>query len=104
MSAKGLRKLATSVGQPIYWAGPKQVLYELTRTTRGTVYVRYLPPNVKVGSKKSIYLIVATYPFPNALQALREVKVGHKVVIPGGGIAVVDAGASAKRPSRIPWG
>jgi hypothetical protein len=89
MSAKGLRKLAGAVGQPIYWAGPEAALYELTRTIRGTVYVRYLPPDVKVGSKKSIYLIIATYPFPNALQALNKAN-GRKLAIPGGGVAVVD--------------
>lgn len=90
MSASGLRKLAGTVKQPIYWAGPKAALYELTRTTKGKVFVRYLPPNATVGTKKATFLIVASYPFPNALQALRNVKSGRKVVIPGGGIAVVN--------------
>ena len=72
LSAKGLRTLSATVGQPIYWAGPKPgYLYELTRTSNGSVFIRYLPPGAKVGSKQAIYLIIATYPYRGALQALR---------------------------------
>ncbi|MDP9257786.1 MAG: hypothetical protein M3Q31_14690 [Actinomycetota bacterium] len=90
LSAKGLRTLTASVRQPVYWVGEKPgYLYELTRTGNGNIFVRYLPPGVKVGSKQAIYLIVATYPFKNALQALKNLK-ARKVAIPGGGIAIVD--------------
>jgi hypothetical protein len=92
LSAKGLRTLTASIPQPIYWAGPRPgYLYELTRTTTGKIFVRYLPPGTRVGSKKATYLIVATYPFRNALKALTDLKTQHQVKIPGGGIAIVDA-------------
>jgi hypothetical protein len=92
MSASGISKLADSVSQPIYWAGPKAgTVYELTRTSTGKVFVRYLPLNAKVGTKQTIYLIIATYPFKNALQALKNMKGSNKLTIPGGGIAVVDS-------------
>jgi hypothetical protein len=92
LSAKGLRTLTASIPQPIYWAGPRPgYLYELTRTTTGKIFVRYLPPGTQVGSKKATYLIVATYPFRNALKALTDLRTQHQVKIPGGGIAIVDA-------------
>ena len=92
LSAGGLRTLSSSVDQPIYWAGPKAgYLYELTRTSEGRVFVRYLPPGAQVGSKRQIYLVVATYPFQNPLQALKNLP-GTHVAIPGGGVAMVDAG------------
>ena len=92
LSAKGLRTLTASISQPIYWAGPKPgYLYELTRTSTGKIFVRYLPPGTQVGSKKATYLIVATYPFRNALKALTDLTTQHQLKIPGGGIAIVDA-------------
>jgi hypothetical protein len=91
LSAKGLRTLTQTVDQPIYWAGPKAgYLYELTRTSTGKVFIRYLPQGAKVGSKKTIYLIVATYPFQNPLQALKNLTNRHLRAIPGGGVAMVD--------------
>jgi hypothetical protein len=91
LSASGLQTLATAVGQPIYWAGAKEgYLYELTRTRAGNVYIRYLPPGTNVGAKGANYLVVVTYPFGGALQALKNVADGHEIAIPGGGIALVD--------------
>ena len=92
LSAGGLQTLAGAVKQPIYWAGPtKGYVYELTRTTTGKVFVRYLPAGVKAGAQGSNYLIVATYPFPNALQGVQKVAQGRQIDLPGGGIAVVDS-------------
>jgi hypothetical protein len=36
------------------------------------------------------YLTVATYPYPHALRALKNVSHGQQVGLPGGGIALVD--------------
>ena len=93
LSASGLRTLARAVPQPIYWAGPKHgYLYELTRTTAGRIYVRYLPAGVKAGAPGASYLIVATYPYPGALNALKAVAKGaQRITIPGGGLALVDS-------------
>ena len=90
LSAKGLRTLTSSVHQPVYWAGPQAgYLYELTRTSTGTVFIRYLPPGVKAGAKQQKYLIIATYPFVNPVKALKNLS-GTHLVIPGGGVAMVD--------------
>jgi hypothetical protein len=92
LSTSGLRTLAHAVRQPIYWAGPKSgYSYELTRTTNGDLYIRYLPAGVKAGAKGAKYLIVATYPFANAYRALQTTAKGAAIPIPKGGIALVDA-------------
>jgi hypothetical protein len=88
-SEQQLKNLASSTGHPIYWVGPKAgFTYELKQQANGAVFIRYLPPDVKVGDSKS-YLTVATYPFPGALAAIKSVK-GSDIVsfdIPKGGHA-----------------
>jgi hypothetical protein len=102
LSASGLRTLAKNVPQPIYWAGPQsRKLYELSRTANGNVYIRYLPPDVKAGAKGAKYLIVATYPYPNAFKALQAVANGKGISIPGGGIALV--GATDPKSVHLAW-
>jgi hypothetical protein len=93
LTAGTLASTAQDLGQPIYWAGPKPGrTYEYTQTADGTIYVRYLPPGVDVGDSSANYLIVATYPFPDALAGLQAVSNGKAIDLPGGGIAVVDQG------------
>jgi hypothetical protein len=95
LSASGLKSFARAIGQPVYWAGARQgYTYEVTQTPNGNVYVRYLPSGVKAGTGKP-YLTVVTYPFPNALAALRRsvyaARSGVSVFnLAGGGLAVVD--------------
>jgi hypothetical protein len=92
VSVAGLKTHARALGHPIYWAGPKRGLtYELSATSNGSVFVRYLPPGVKPGSTTP-YLSVATYPFPDALAALqRTAKSGATIRLAHGGIAIVDS-------------
>ena len=91
VAATGLSALAAKSDQPVYWAGEiAEQRYEFTQTSAGRVYVRYLPQGVEAGDKRAIFLIVATYPFPNAYRALKQVAKGNEVEIPGGGIALVD--------------
>lgn len=72
-SESELRSLAASSSTPVYWAGPREGhTYELTRTTDGRVYVRYLPEGVEVGDPRPQFLTVGTYPRPNAWAELRR--------------------------------
>jgi hypothetical protein len=93
LSLAGLKSFAHGVGHPVYWAGPKSgYTYEVTQTPNGDVYVRYLPTGVKAGAAKP-YLTVVTYPFPDALAALRQAAKGYTsgvFKLSGGGLAVVD--------------
>jgi hypothetical protein len=92
-TAGELATFAKGMKSPVYWAGPQNgYTYELTQTTSGKVFVRYLPTGVKVGDPKASYLIVATYPYPKAFNALKNVAKGKAAKLPGGGIALVDTG------------
>ena len=100
VSVAGIRTLAASVGHPIFWVGPKPgYTYEVTRTSNGSIYIRYLPPGEKVGVKKA-YLTVATYPFAGAYEAIRNVtkqKGNTPIKLAHGGLGEV----AAKSPQSI---
>ena len=91
-SAQDLRDLASSIGHPIYWAGNKpSSTYELTQTKRGDVYIRYLPPGVRLGDPKPDFLTVGTYPYPHAfttVQKLAKRKGEFNAAVADGGIAI----------------
>ena len=93
-SIQALVALGTSVGHPVYWAGPKDgYRYELTHTTDGRIYIRYLPPGVAVGSSAPDYLTVGTYPVKDALATVRAIgsKTGGSLLkLAGGAVAAVD--------------
>jgi hypothetical protein len=73
VSQQTLRSLRTTLGRPIYWAGPRSgTTYELTQTRGGRVYIRYLPKGVEVGTSKP-YLTVATYRVKDAVAATERV-------------------------------
>jgi hypothetical protein len=92
-SPAGLKSLAGKLGHPVYWIGPKKgYTYEVTQASGGRVFLRYLPPGVRVAAKAP-YLTVATYPYPNAYRALRALAKGphtQTLKIAGGGLAVLD--------------
>lgn len=68
-----LRSFAESASHPVYWAGPKEgFTYELTRTTDGRVYVRYLPEGTAVGDPRARFLTVGTYPRAGAWAELKR--------------------------------
>ena len=49
VSATELRALPNELGHEVFWAGAKPgFTYELTQTTQGNVFLRYLPAGVKV--------------------------------------------------------
>jgi len=87
-----LRSLANDVGHPVYWAGPAAgTTYELTETSSGRIYVRYLPNGVPVGSSSARYTIVGTYPVDSAYNVLNQLarKSGESSFpAPRGGFAV----------------
>ena len=72
VSEAQLEKLASQTDHPIYWAGAKSGAYELTRTTDGRIYVRYLPSAARVGDPSPKYLTVGTYPEKNAFRSIQR--------------------------------
>lgn len=74
LSEEQLRAFGKAQAFPVYWAGPQaDRRYEVTRTSGGRVYIRYLTPNAEVGTNKPLFLTVGTYPGSNAYGALQEV-------------------------------
>src|SRR3954466_11621444 len=94
VSAGALSSWAATVGHPVYWAGPEDgYRYELTHTTDGRIYIRYLPAGVAVGTSAPDYLTVGTYPVKDALATVRAIggKAGGSLLNLGGGaVAAVD--------------
>lgn len=71
VTAGGLRRLVSTLGQPVYWAGPMPgTRYELRRSEEGNVFLRYLPAGVSLGDSRSL-LTVGTYPLQGAFAATR---------------------------------
>lgn len=85
-----LKTLSTSRRQPIYWAGPASgVTYELSETSSGNVFLRYLPPGVKVGASGG-YATIGTYPLSGAFtvtKALAAKPGAVRVAARGGAVA-----------------
>ena len=96
-----LRTIPQETGQELYWAGRRpEYTYELTRTTDGNIYIRYLPPGTPVGAQQPNYLTVGTYPRRQALQGLRRLARRPTSVsfeVPRNGIAVY----SRERPTSV---
>jgi hypothetical protein len=84
---------ATRARHPIFWAGQQtNSTYELTRTSDGRIYVRYLPAGVEVGDARPSFLTVGTYPQADALAALKasaEKDGSETIDLDGGGLAVI---------------
>jgi hypothetical protein len=93
LTEQGLAAMSAKFGEAIYWVGPKPgYTYEFTRTSNGNAYVRYLPPGVEVGDNRASFLIVVTYPLPDAYAALKRAigkSPGETHRTPDGGLAWV---------------
>lgn len=100
-SPAALRALADEAGHPVYWIGPRpNRTYELTRTSSGRIFIRYLPPDVRVGNRTARFTIVGSYPVENAIDVLRDLseQSGERSAsVPGGGLAVY----STSSPSNV---
>jgi hypothetical protein len=93
LSLPQLKAASQLLRQPIYWAGPiKGREYEFTRARNGYLYVRYLPRGAKAGAAGSNFLVVATYPFAGAYDALKKSAKGKAVAGPNGSIYFVRPG------------
>jgi hypothetical protein len=89
-----LRSLGRELGHPVFWAGgDTDATYELTRTSDGRVFVRYLTGGAAVGDSSPDFLTVGTYPQKDALAKLRSAATAQgasTMPVAGGGLAYVD--------------
>jgi hypothetical protein len=90
VSLATLKAKARGLGHPVYWAGPRAgISYELTQTSDGRVYVRYLPRGQRAGVDKP-FLTVGTYPVKRAFSVVRGLAAQNgsvRVPVGRGGIA-----------------
>ncbi len=96
-----LRALPGQVGHEVYWGGKKTgYTYELTQTSQGNIFVRYLPAGVEVGDPRPNFFTVGTYPKRDAYASLKKLATKPGSVsrqLAGGGIAVY----SKQRPESV---
>jgi hypothetical protein len=97
ISADELRALATRLGRPVYWAGRRAgTRIEFTRSSDGSIFVRYLTGSATAGDKRSGFVVVATYAQPNAFaRVLSVARTKHFRVehLPHGAVAVTEPAA-----------
>jgi hypothetical protein len=88
VSQTELAALAGTLDRPIYWAGPRdRFAYELTLTSGGRVYVRYLPRGAAAGDPRANFLTVGTYAGVSSYENLKKVSTGplvHSNLLHGG--------------------
>jgi hypothetical protein len=73
VSQAQLEQLAASSKEPVYWAGPRSgYSYELTRTSNGRIFIRYLPPGARAGDPRADFLVVGTYTQPGSFADLKR--------------------------------
>jgi len=87
-------------GEQFFWAGPKRGYQtEFRRTVDGFIYVRYLPNGVHVGQAGD-FLDIATYPFAQAVNGLKnQAKKAHATVVRGRGGSYIYV--DPKRPRTV---
>jgi len=101
VSQAQLERLAASSSQPVYWAGPKSgYSYELTQTSSGRIFVRYLPSEVRPGDPRPDFLVVGTYTQPGSfadLQRAAKQPGALSLKIDNGGLVVF----SSSKPTSV---
>ncbi len=96
VSVEELQELADSVDHPVYWAGERpDTTYELTVNPDGNIFLRYLGPDVEIGSRETPAFTVGTYSVPDAYGALQGVSKqpgAVKARTPDGGLVLTNEG------------
>lgn len=96
-----LRALSSSAGHSVYWIGRRATdTYELTQTSDGSIYVRYLPPGTDLGDRRPNFTTIGTYPHPNSMKTVRQAARREGAVtraIEGGGLSV----SNLSRPRSV---
>jgi hypothetical protein len=99
LTPSALAGVAAESNRPVYWIGPRSgAKYELTETSQGRVYVRYLRDGTEPGNERADFVTVATYPAVNAVNELLRAarNPGAKLKRSGGGAFVLIEQSSPK--------
>jgi hypothetical protein len=79
LSESELVARAGSLEHTAYWVGTQSGTesYELTTTTDGRIYIRYLTGGAKAGDPRPNFLTVGTYSVPDAKEALHNAETSN---------------------------
>lgn len=93
MSVAQLRAFAADASGPVYWLRPGRstARLEVTATSNGDVFIRYLTGTAQAGDPQPIFTSVGTYGLTNAYKVVlgdSRLKGASLVAAPGGGIGV----------------
>lgn len=89
-SESDLVALSGQVGHPIYWIGQQAgTTLEVTRLSKGEVFVRYVDDDAAIGDRKPRFLSVGTYPLKNAYEVLGQVAENEGVQVESSNGALV---------------
>jgi len=59
VSQADLQRVARATGHPVYWGGPRSGFsYELTVTSEGRIFIRYLSDGVAAGDPRASFLAI----------------------------------------------
>lgn len=73
ITATQVPEIAAEQDKPIYWLGERPgARYELTESSSGRVYIRYLTGDAEAGDERASFMTVATYPGSNGIAELRR--------------------------------
>ncbi len=101
VSSDELCRIARRLGRPLYWAGERRgTKLEYTQAANGSTYVRYLTGSAKAGDERASFVVVATYPQPNAYGVVLRIARRDRLPVtrlPDGGAAVTLRG----RPQSV---
>ena len=101
LTAAVLTGVTGAVGHDVYGvAAPAGTRPEVTRSSSGEVWVRYLSDGAKLGDPRADYLTVGTYPRTDALAAAKAAAEGAKsrsAELPDGGVMLW----SLERPESV---
>ena len=90
LTAGVLSRVAAAAGHDVYGvAAPAGTRPEITRSSSGEVWVRYLSGDAKLGDPRADYLTIGTYPRSGALAAAKAAAEGDRSrsqKLPDGGI------------------
>ena len=102
MSPAAAASVAAQVGHPVFGVPAQNAgsRLEVTRGSRGEVWVRYLAGAARPGDRRAGFLTVGSYPMAGALAAAKRAAEGDQMrssPLPGGGIMLW----SLERPTSV---
>jgi hypothetical protein len=96
LSATELSAFASEQSEPVYWLGARKGSeLEVTHSSDGRIYIRYLTDGAEVGDPRAKFLTVGTYPGKSGVAALRAALASHSgsklVRTDDGALLLIDA-------------